>query len=72
MRRAVFQWIVVATIETEQVPTRRRLADCDHRDLAYIGAGGSVSYYRCRVCGKAVIEERSRRWVIRATGEEAR
>ncbi len=44
--------------------------DCDHRELAYLGAGGGISYYRCRGCGKAVIEERGRRWMIRSTASE--
>jgi len=52
------------------VPMRIDPRDCDHRELAYLGAGGTVSYYRCRRCGKAVIEERSRRWVLRGAGDE--
>jgi len=56
---------MVATIASglAQVPIRPR--DCDHRELAYLGVGGTVSYYRCRTCGAAVIQERNRRWVLR-------
>jgi len=69
MVRAVIHRLMAATIQTED-RTRVRLADCDHRDLAYLGAGGTVSYYRCRLCGKAVIEERGRRWMIRNAESE--
>jgi len=54
-----------------QIPTPIDPRTCDHRELAYLGAGGAVSYYRCRRCGKAVIEERSRRWVLRESDETA-
>jgi len=63
---------VEATMESARVQTRIDPKACDHRELAYLGAGGSVSYYRCRLCGKAVIEEQGRRWMIRGIGEEAR
>ena len=63
---------MAATMESVQVRTRIDPRTCEHRELAYLGAGGSVSYYRCRVCGTAVIQERSRRWVIRGIGEETR
>jgi hypothetical protein len=72
MGRAVIHRIMAATMDGSAGQTRIGLADCDHRNLAYLGAGGTVSYYRCRLCGKAVIEERRRRWVIRGIGEEAR
>jgi hypothetical protein len=38
---------------------------CIHEDLAYLGEGGNAAYYRCRVCGAGVIEQRGRFWVLR-------
>ena len=63
---------MAATLETVRVQTRIDPKTCDHRELAYLGAGGSVSYYRCRTCGTAVIQERGRRWMLRGIGEENR
>ena len=72
MRGAAVLSSMAATMESVRVPTRIDPKICEHRELAYLGAGGSVSYYRCRICGTAVIQERSRRWVIRGIGEETR
>ena len=63
---------MAATMESVQVHTRIDPKACEHRELAYLGAGGSVSYYRCRICGTAVIQERNRRWVLTGIGEETR
>ena len=63
-------FLMAATIVTARVPMGIDPRDCDHRELAYLGAGGGISYYRCRGCGKAVIEERGRRWMIRSEESE--
>jgi hypothetical protein len=70
MAGRVLAFLMAATIVSEQVPTRTDPRDCDHLELAYLGAGGGISYYRCRGCGKAVIEERGRRWMIRGPRDE--
>ena len=70
MAAGVLLHLMAATIVTAQVPMGIDPRDCDHCELAYLGAGGGVSYYRCRGCGKAVIEERGRRWMIRSEESE--
>jgi len=40
-------------------------ATCPHEDLAFLGEGGRASYYRCRLCGAGVVEDRGRFWVLR-------
>ncbi len=70
MAAEVVGLVMAATMASVPVPVRTDTWDCDHRELAYLGEGGTVSYYRCRRCGKAVIEERSRRWVLRGPGDE--
>ncbi len=70
MVRGTLAFLMAATIVTGQIPMGIDPRDCDHRELAYLGAGGGISYYRCRGCGKAVIEERGRRWMIRSTASE--
>lgn len=70
MAAYVLAFLMEATIVSAQVPMGIDPRDCDHRELAYLGAGGGISYYRCRGCGKAVIEERGRRWMIRNAESE--
>jgi len=72
MPRHVVHVSMAATMESIRIQTRIDPKSCDHRELAYLGAGRSVSYYRCRVCGTGVIQERSRRWVLTGVGEETR
>ena len=69
---AAVQQPMATTMENVRVQTRIDPKACDHRELAYLGAGGNVSYYRCRICGTAVIQERNRRWMLRGIGEETR
>lgn len=52
-----------ATIEAGRPHVLREA--CDHAELAYLGHGGNASYYRCRACGAAVIEQRGRTWTLR-------
>jgi len=46
-------------------------ASCDHISLEFLGSGGRTIYYRCSVCGRALIEEGNRRYVLRQTAREA-
>jgi len=57
-------WTMGIAVESGPRSDGQTPKSCAHGDLVFLGEGGNAMYYRCRICGAGVIEQRGRLWVL--------